>query len=167
MTVYDFTVKTSAGEEKSLRDFEGDVLLIVNTASKCGFTPQFEGLESLYQAYKDRGFAIIGFPSNQFGEQDPGTNDEIQQFCKINYGVTFPVMAKVDVNGPNEDPLYTFLKQQQGGDIGWNFTKFLIDRNGAVVNRYEPGDTPESIAPDIGSLLEHRDATTAAVSSTT
>jgi glutathione peroxidase len=158
MSIYDFTVKTATGTDKTLRDHEGEVLLIVNTASKCGFTPQFEGLEALYQTYKDRGLTILGFPCNQFKQQDPGTNEDIQEFCKVNYGVTFPVMAKIDVNGPDEDPLYTFLKKEQGGLIGdaikWNFTKFLIDRSGNVVKRYDSTKTPESIAPDIEALLE-------------
>ena len=157
MTVHDFTVKTASGDDVSLNDYAGDVLLIVNTASKCGFTSQFEGLENLYQQYKDQGLTVIGFPSNQFKNQDPGTNDEIQEFCKLNYGVTFPVMAKIDVNGENEDPLYTFLKKEKGGLMGdaikWNFTKFLVDRNGEVVKRYDSKKTPESIAPDIEELL--------------
>jgi glutathione peroxidase len=157
MTVHDFTVTTATGDDKALRDFDGDVLLIVNTASKCGFTPQFEGLEALYQRYKDRGFTVIGFPSNQFKQQDPGTNDEIQEFCKINYGVTFPVMAKIDVNGPEADPLYAFLTSEKAGengdDIEWNFAKFLIDRDGTVVRRYAPKVTPEDLAPDVEALL--------------
>jgi len=157
MTVYDFTVKTASNDDADLRDFEGDVLLIVNTASKCGSTPQYAGLEDLYKQYKDRGFSVIGFPSNQFKNQDPGTNDEIQEFCRVNYGVTFPVMAKIDVNGANEDPLYTYLKQQESGpegsDIGWNFTKFLVDRSGNVVKRFETKEEPESIAPDIEAIL--------------
>jgi glutathione peroxidase len=157
MTVHDFTVKTASGGDASLRDYEGDVLLIVNTASKCGYTPQFSGLEELYQQYRDRGFSVIGFPSNQFKNQDPGTNEEIQEFCQINYGVTFPVMAKIDVNGADADPLYTFLKQQgseeQGSDIGWNFTKFLIDRNGNVVKRFETSVEPETIVLDIEAVL--------------
>jgi glutathione peroxidase len=158
MSIYDFTVKTATGTDKTLRDHEGEVLLIVNTASKCGFTPQFEGLEALYQTYKDRGLTILGFPCNQFKQQDPGTNEDIQEFCKVNYGVTFPVMAKIDVNGPDEDPLYTFLKNEKAGpdsdDIEWNFAKFLIDRQGNVVRRYQPNATPESLVPDIEALLE-------------
>ena len=158
MTVHDFTVKTADGGEKSLRDFEGDVLLIVNTATKCGLAPQFDGLESLHQAYKDRGFAVIGFPSNQFANQEPGTDEEVQQACRMNFGVTFPLMAKIDVNGKNEDPLYTFLKKEQGGFLGdaikWNFTKFLVDREGNVVKRYDPKKEPAEIAEDIEALLE-------------
>jgi glutathione peroxidase len=157
-SIHDFTVKTASGTDISLRDYEGDVVLIVNTASKCGFTPQFEGLEALYQTYRDKGFTVIGFPCNQFKNQDPGTNDEIQEFCQVNFGVTFPLMAKIDVNGANEDPLYTFLKKEKGGLVGdaikWNFTKFLIDRSGNVVKRYDPTKPPESMAPDIETLLE-------------
>lgn len=181
MSVYDYSVKKMNGEQQSLREYKGKVLLIVNTASKCGFTPQFEGLEALYQKYKDRGFVILGFPCNQFAGQDPGTNQEIQEFCKLNYGVTFPMMAKIDVNGDREDPLYTYLKSQKNfagfdmnhpiapkldeilraelGDytkdssIKWNFTKFLIDRNGAVVDRFEPTTTPKHLEKDIEKLL--------------
>lgn len=157
MTVHDFTVKTAGGGETSLREFDGRVLLIVNTATKCGLAPQFEGLEALYQRYKDRGFAMIGFPSNQFANQEPGTDDEIQEACRMNFGVTFPLMAKIDVNGKNEDPLYTFLKREQGGFLGdaikWNFTKFLVDREGNVVKRYDPKTDPSDIAPDIEELL--------------
>lgn len=157
MTVYDFTVKTAGNDDAALRDYKGDVLLIVNTASKCGSTPQYGGLEALYKQYKDQGFSVIGFPSNQFKNQDPGTNEEIQEFCRVNYGVTFPVMAKIDVNGADEDPLYTFLKQQasgpEGSDIGWNFTKFLVGRDGNVVKRFETKVEPASIAPDIEAIL--------------
>ena len=157
MTVHDFTVKTADGGERSLREFEGDVLLIVNTATKCGLAPQFEGLENLYQTYKERGFTVIGFPSNQFANQEPGTDEEVQQICRMNFGVTFPLMAKIDVNGKNEDPVYTFLKQEQGGFLGdaikWNFTKFLVDREGNVVKRYEPTKEPAEIAEDIEALL--------------
>jgi glutathione peroxidase len=158
MSIYQFTVKTADGSERSLRDFEGDALLIVNTATKCGLAPQFEGLEALYQAYKDRGFTVIGFPCNQFANQEPGTDEEVQQSCRMNFGVTFPLMAKIDVNGKNEDPLYTFLKKEQGGLLGnaikWNFTKFLVDRKGNVVKRYEPTKDPADIAADIEVLLE-------------
>ena len=181
MNVYDFDVKKMNGEMQAMRDYEGKVLLIVNTASKCGFTPQFEGLEKLYQAYGERGLVIVGFPCNQFAGQDPGTNEEIKEFCSLNYGVTFPMMAKVDVNGENAAPLYQYLKSQKGfkgfdmehpiapkldeilsaadkdyaqnRDIKWNFTKFLVDRNGAVVERFEPTSTPEQIAPSIEKLL--------------
>lgn len=157
MSIYDFTIKDTYGDDFSLESLKGKVALIVNTASKCGFTPQFEGLEKLYQDYKDRDFIILGFPSNQFGEQDPGTNEEIREFCQINYGVTFPMMEKIDVNGENENPLYKFLKKEQKGilneDIKWNFTKFLIDREGNVVDRFAPQTEPKSIAKDIEKLL--------------
>lgn len=155
--IYDYTVKDTFGDDYSLENIKGKVALIVNTASKCGFTPQFEGLEELYQEYKDDGFIILGFPSNQFGKQDPGTNEEIRDFCQINYGVSFPMMEKIDVNGDNEDPLYTYLKDEQGGvlsgKIKWNFTKFLIDRDGNVVDRYAPTTKPEDIKEDIEKLL--------------
>jgi glutathione peroxidase len=158
MNVYDFTVKAADGSEKPLRDFEGDVLLIVNTATKCGLAPQFDGLEKLWQDYRDRGFTVIGFPSNQFANQEPGTDDEVQEACRINFGVTFPLMAKIDVNGKNEDPLFAHLKKEQGGMLGsaikWNFTKFLVDREGSVVKRYDPMTTPDKIAADIERLLE-------------
>ncbi len=157
MNVYDYTVKTADGGERSLRDFEGEALLIVNTATKCGLAPQFDGLEALYQRYRDRGFSVIGFPSNQFANQEPGTDDEVQEACRVNFGVTFPLMAKIDVNGKNEDPLYTFLKKEQGGFLGdaikWNFTKFLVDREGNVVKRYDPKKDPAEIAGDIEELL--------------
>lgn len=158
MSVYDFEVTTSAGGEKSLADYAGTVLLIVNTASKCGFTPQYEGLENLQKEFEGQKFTVLGFPCNQFAGQEPGSNEEIQQFCQLNYGVTFPVMAKVDVNGANADPLWKYLKKEKsgvlGGTIKWNFTKFLVDRDGQVVKRYAPKDTPESIAPDIRALVQ-------------
>lgn len=158
MGIYDYTVKTADGSERSLQEFEGDVVLIVNTATKCGLAPQFDGLEALYQQYKERGFTVLGFPSNQFANQEPGSDDEVQQACRINFGVTFPLMAKIDVNGKNEDPLYTFLKKEQGGFMGsaikWNFTKFLVDREGNVVKRYDPKKDPKEIAGDIERLLE-------------
>ncbi len=155
--IYDFIVKDTFGDDYPLENLKGKVALIVNTASKCGFTPQFEGLEKLYQDYKDKDFVILGFPSNQFGEQDPGTNEEIRSFCQINYGVSFPIMEKIDVNGENEDPLFTFLKNEQKGilkeDIKWNFTKFIVDRDGNVVDRFAPQTEPKSIARDIEKLL--------------
>jgi glutathione peroxidase len=158
MNVYDFTVKAADSTDKPLRDFEGDVLLIVNTATKCGLAPQFDGLEKLWQDYRDRGFTVIGFPSNQFANQEPGSDDEVQEACRINFGVTFPRMAKIDVNGKNEDPLFTYLKKEQGGMLGstikWNFTKFLVDREGNVVKRYDPRKDPKGIAGDIEQLLE-------------
>ena len=140
------------------QQFEGKVLLVVNTASKCGFTPQYDGLEALWREYKDRGFEVMAFPCNQFGHQEPGDADQIEQFCKVNFGLSFPLMAKVEVNGANEPPLYAWLKQEAPGLMGtrsikWNFTKFLIDRQGQVVRRYAPTDKPESIARDIEKLL--------------
>lgn len=157
-TVYDFSCLTPAGKKISLQDYAGKVILIVNTASKCGFTPQFGGLEELYQKYKDKGLVILGFPCNQFGKQDPGTNDEIMEFCQLNYGVSFPMFGKIDVNGENADPLFKYLKQEAPGVFGsegikWNFTKFLVDRSGTVVKRYAPKDSPKAIAADIEKLL--------------
>ena len=179
--IYDFKALTSKGQELDFAQFEGKVLLIVNTASKCGFTPQFEGLEKLNEQYKDKGLVVIGFPCNQFAEQDPGTDDEISQFCQLNYGVTFQIMKKIDVNGPNEHPIFTYLKSQAGfagfnpahpiakildellskanpdyaktPDIKWNFTKFLISMDGSKVQRFEPTSTPEEIAASIEALL--------------
>lgn len=157
-TIADFTVTTNKGEPLDLKGKLGTVLLVVNTASKCGFTPQYDGLEKLYQQYKDRGFEVLGFPCNQFGAQEPGNAEEIEQFCKINFGVTFPLMAKIDVNGPDASPLYDWMKTEKKGLMGttavkWNFTKFLIDRKGHVVKRYAPTDTPAAIARDIEKLL--------------
>ncbi|MFV8819931.1 glutathione peroxidase [Haliea sp. E17] len=156
-SVYDFKCLTPSGEQRPLADFRGKVLLIVNTASKCGFTPQFAGLEQLYEKYRERGLAILGFPCNQFGKQDPGSNDEIQEFCQLNYGVSFPMFAKIEVNGSGTDPLFSHLKQQAPGlgtnNIKWNFTKFLVDSDGKVVKRYAPITKPESIEKDIENLL--------------
>ncbi|MDY3306874.1 glutathione peroxidase [Psychrobacter sanguinis] len=156
-TIYDFSAKDLSGNNVDFSDFKDKVLLIVNTASKCGFTPQFEGLEKLHQQYKDQGLVVIGFPCNQFGSQDPGSNDEIGAFCQKNYGVDFLMMEKIDVNGNNEHPLYTWLKKQEGGfltdGIKWNFTKFLVNRQGEVVERYAPTTKPESIEADIVKLL--------------
>ncbi len=157
MTFYDFTVKGKAGEDVSLSMYKGKVLLVVNTATGCGFTPQYEGLQKLYDTHKDKGFEILDFPCNQFGNQAPGTIEEIQSFCTLNYGTTFPRFAKIDVNGKNASELYKFLKKQKrsalGSSIKWNFTKFLIDREGNVVKRFSPADTPESIEKDIAALL--------------
>ena len=157
-SIADFTVTTNRGEPLDLVDKLGTVLLVVNTASKCGFTPQFDGLEALYQRFAERGFEVLGFPCNQFGAQEPGDADEIAQFCKVNFGVTFPLMAKVDVNGPDASPVFDWMKGEAKGLLGskaikWNFTKFLIDREGHVVKRYAPTDRPESIAADIEKLL--------------
>ena len=157
-TIADFTVTTNRGEPLDLSEKLGTVLLVVNTASKCGFTPQYDGLEALHQRFADRGFEVLGFPCNQFGAQEPGDADEIAQFCKVNFGVTFPLMEKVDVNGPDASPIFDWMKGEAKGLLGskaikWNFTKFLIDRDGQVVKRYAPTDRPESIAADIEGLL--------------
>jgi glutathione peroxidase len=151
MNVYDFQVKTADGGIQDLRDYAGQPLLIVNVASKCGLTPQYAGLEALYRENMDRGLRVLGFPCNQFGGQEPGTDAEIQEFCTSNYAVTFPVFGKIDVNGDQADPLYTYLR---GADeINWNFTKFLIGRDGTVLRRYEPMVTPEEIRADVDELL--------------
>jgi glutathione peroxidase len=157
-TVLDFDVGMPGGGTEKLADHAGKVLLIVNVASKCGFTPQYTGLEALYRKYKDRGFEVLGFPCNQFGQQEPGDAAEIASFCSLNYDVTFPVFAKIEVNGPQADPLYTYLKSEAPGLMGltsikWNFTKFLVDRNGKVVRRYAPTTGPEDIEGDIQRLL--------------
>ncbi|HEY5226786.1 MAG TPA: glutathione peroxidase [Methylovirgula sp.] len=157
-TVYDFSARKLGGDEESLKDFEGKVLLIVNVASKCGFTPQYEGLEALYRKYEPKGFAVLGFPCNQFGAQEPGDADEIAQFCSLTYEVTFPMFDKIDVNGNGAHPLYKFLKAEQTGVLGtepikWNFTKFLIDRQGRVMGRFAPTNKPSEIAPGIEKLL--------------
>ncbi len=179
-TVYDFTVKANNGEDLSFAQYKGDVLLIVNTASKCGFTPQYDGLEALYQKYAPKGFHVIGFPCDQFGHQEPGTNEEIEEFCRANYGVTFPLMAKSDVNGENANEVFRWLYSEKpfagfgdsdtgkfmdgmlsrndpdyasNPDIKWNFTKFLIDRKGHVVARFEPVVAPEELESEIEALL--------------
>jgi glutathione peroxidase len=158
MSLYDYQVKDAKGKEVSLGDYQGKVLLIVNTATRCGFTPQYTGLQKLYEKYQDRGFEILDFPCNQFANQAPGTDDEIHQFCQLRYQVSFPQFSKIDVNGANEAPLYTYLKKQQGGLIGanikWNFTKFLVNQKGEVLKRYAPTTTPEAIEKEISSLLE-------------
>ncbi len=153
-----FSADTLQGQTQSLAEYAGKVLLIVNTASQCGFTPQYAGLEALYQKYKDRGLVILGFPCNQFGAQEPGSATEIGAFCQKNYGVSFPMFAKIEVNGENAHPLYQHLKKSAPGVLGseaikWNFTKFLVDRNGQVVKRYASATTPEALAADIESLL--------------
>ena len=157
-SVYDFTVKNIRGKDVKLDTYKGKALLIVNTASECGFTPQYKGLEKLYEKLHDKGLEILGFPCNQFGAQEPGTEKEIATFCEANYGVTFPMFAKIDVNGDDTAPLYKFLKKQKPGLLGseaikWNFTKFLVDRKGNVVERYAPNVEPESITDDIEKLL--------------
>jgi len=159
MSVYDFTAKTIDGKDESLGAFRGKVLLIVNVASKCGFTPQYSGLESIYEKYKDQGFEVLGFPCNQFGSQEPGNEEEIRNFCSLNYGVTFPLFAKIDVNGPEAHPLYGYLKNAKPGLLGtegikWNFTKFLIDRKGEPIHRYAPADKPAALEGDIESALK-------------
>lgn len=157
MKIYDFKVKNAKGEEIPMAEFQGKVLLIVNTATGCGFTPQYEGLQNLYDKYKEKGFVVLDFPCNQFGHQAPGTNDEIQEFCTLKYKTTFPLFSKIEVNGKDAAPLYKFLKKQKGGilgdDIKWNFTKFLVSRNGEVVERYAPVTKPEKIEDDILKLL--------------
>ena len=157
MTIYDYTVKGRAGEDVSLSTYKDKVLLVVNTATGCGFTPQYEGLQKLYDKYKEKGFEILDFPCNQFANQAPGTTEEMQSICTLNYGTTFPRFAKIDVNGKNASDLYKFLKKEKksalGSSIKWNFTKFLIDREGNVVKRFAPTDTPESIEADIVALL--------------
>jgi glutathione peroxidase len=177
MNTHDFSVRAADGSVTGLRDYAGQVLLIVNVASKCGLTPQYAGLESLYRDGKDRGLRILGFPCDQFGNQEPGTDAEIQEFCTTSYQVTFPVFGKIEVNGPGADPLYTYLRAQAPGDFGpgygmlydhvsktqpeavgtdeikWNFTKFLVGRDGQVIRRYEPTVTPEELRPDLQRLL--------------
>jgi len=156
-TIYDFTVKMTNGEQKSLKEYEGKPLLIVNTASKCGLTPQFKGLQELYNSYQERGFEILGFPCDQFNNQEFENIEETTEFCQLNYGVTFPIFAKIDVNGENADPLFTFLKEQKKGilskNIKWNFTKFLVDSEGHVVERYAPTTVPSKIEEDLLKLF--------------
>lgn len=157
MSIYNFNVKTVDGGDVSMSQFRGKVLLIVNTATKCGFTPQYEALQKLYDKYKEQGFEVLDFPCNQFGHQAPGSNEEIGNFCELRYKTTFPRFAKIDVNGEHEEPLYRFLKSQQGGFINdaikWNFTKFLVSRDGEVIDRYAPMTNPEKIEKDILKLL--------------
>lgn len=155
--IYDFTARRTDGQETSLRDYDGKVLLIVNTASKCGFTPQYEGLEKLHRAYKDRGLVVLGFPCDQFAHQEPAGDAEIAEFCKINFGVTFPIMAKIKVNGRGAHPLFVHLRKKTPGLLGnsvqWNFTKFLVGRDGVTVTRFAPTDEPASLAADIEAAL--------------
>ena len=156
-SIYDYSVKTRDGKEVSLKDFEGKVLLIVNTATGCGFTPQYKGLEELFEKYHEQGLEVLDFPCNQFAGQAPGTDAEIHEFCTLKYNTKFDQFAKIEVNGENEHPLYTYLKEQKGGIFGkaikWNFTKFLVNRKGVVVKRYAPTTTPENIEEDIVALL--------------
>lgn len=158
MTVYDFSAKTIIGEDKSLKDYEGKALLIVNVASKCGFTPQYKGLQEVYDKYKDQGLEILGFPCNQFGGQEPGTEADITSFCELNYGVNFPMFAKVDVKGDKAHPLYTYMTEQAPGLLGmkavkWNFTKFLIGKDGKVVGRFAPQTKPIDLEVEIEKVL--------------
>ena len=157
MELSEFEVKQADGSPESLAKYEGKVLLIVNTASKCGFTPQYEGLEALYREYKDQGLEILAFPCNQFGKQEPGDAEEIKNFCTLNYEVSFPLMGKIDVNGKDADPLWEHLREEKGGLLGsrikWNFTKFLVDREGNVVARHGPAVKPEQLKSDIEELL--------------
>lgn len=158
MGFYDYIVKDAKGNNVTINDYEGKLLLIVNTATGCGFTPQYEGLQNLYEKYRDKGFEILDFPCNQFAGQAPGTEEEIHSFCSSRYGISFKLFGKVNVNGKNADPLFTFLKKEKGGiignDIKWNFTKFLVDQTGTVVKRYAPTVTPESMEKDIAELLQ-------------
>jgi len=157
-TLYDIEARTIDGAVKPLRDYAGKTLLVVNVASKCGFTPQYAGLEALYEKYRDKGFVVLGFPCNQFGAQEPGSEGEIASFCSATYGVSFPMFAKIDVNGDGAHPLYKLLKHEAPGLLGteaikWNFTKFLVDKSGKVVKRYAPTDTPQSLEKDIEAAL--------------
>jgi len=157
-SIYDFQAQSISGKDIALSDFKGQVMLIVNTASKCGFTPQFGGLEELHKTYSGKGLAVLGFPCNQFGSQDPGTDSEIAAFCQLNYGVSFPMMGKVDVNGPKAHPLYQWLSAEAPGLLGsksikWNFTKFLVGKDGQVIKRYAPLDKPADLAKDIEAAL--------------
>ena len=157
-SIYDFKAQSISGKDIPLSDFKGCVMLIVNTASKCGFTPQFGGLEELHKTYADKGLAVVGFPCNQFGSQDPGADSEIAEFCQVNYGVSFPMMGKVDVNGPKAHPLYKWLSAEAPGLLGsksvkWNFTKFLVGKDGRVIKRYAPTDKPAGLAKDVEAAL--------------
>lgn len=155
---YAYEAETLQGEKIPMKEYEGKAVLVVNTASKCGFTPQYKGLESLYQEYKTEGLVVLGFPCNQFGSQEPGDAEQITEFCEVNYGVSFPMFSKVDVNGSNAHPIFQYLKTQKGGILGnnikWNFTKFLVDKNGKPVKRYASTTKPESIKKDIEAVLK-------------
>lgn len=156
-SIADFTATTLAGKERSLADFSGQVVLVVNTASKCGFTPQYAGLQELFERFGDQGFTVLGFPSNEFAGQEPGSSDDIEEFCQVNYGVSFPMFEKIKVNGKNAHPLYQWLKTEKGGILGdaikWNFTKFLVGRDGQVIGRYGSNVEPAEIADDIEAAL--------------
>ncbi|MBS0584412.1 MAG: glutathione peroxidase [Proteobacteria bacterium] len=156
--IYTFSAKDIDGKQQSLAAYKGKAMLVVNVASKCGFTPQYTGLEALYEKFRDQGLVVLGFPCDQFGHQEPGDEAEIKNFCSLNYDVQFPLFAKIDVNGANTDPLYKYLKHEAKGLLGsesikWNFTKFLVDKNGRVVKRYAPTDTPESIEKEVAAVL--------------
>jgi glutathione peroxidase len=157
MGLYDYVVKDAKGNDVSMKDYQGKLLLIINSATGCGLTPQYDGLQNLYEKYKEKGFEILDFPCNQFANQAPGTEEEIQNFCSSRYGITFKLFAKINVNGKNADPLFAYLKQEKGGilgdDIKWNFTKFLVDQSGKVVKRYAPTVTPENMEKEIAKLL--------------
>ena len=156
-SIYDFSVPTSSGDQQSLRDYQGKVVLIVNTASKCGFTPQYEGLQRLHDKHSERGLVVVAMPCNQFGAQEPGSNAAVQEFCQLNYGLSFPVMGKIEVNGSGQHPLYAHLTKQAKGlitdSIKWNFTKFLVNRDGQVIERFAPVTKPEAISKNIEELL--------------
>jgi glutathione peroxidase len=157
-TVYDFTLKNSKGQDVKLEEFRGKVVMLVNVASKCGYTPQYDGLQKIYERYRERGFTILGFPANNFGAQEPGTNEEIQEFCRINYGVTFPVFAKISVKGDDKHPLYKYLTEREtnpefAGEIKWNFNKFLVGRDGRIVARFDSADKPEDAK--VTQAIEH------------
>lgn len=159
MSVYDYEANTLKGQEESLSKYKGKVLLVVNTASKCGFTPQYKGLQEVYDKFKDRGFEVLGFPSNQFAGQEPGESEDIAEFCEINYGVTFPMYEKINVNGSEAHPLFKYLSKEAPGVLGsksvkWNFTKFLVDQEGRVLKRFSPQTTPDQIEADIAKLLD-------------
>ncbi|MBY0013252.1 glutathione peroxidase [Paenibacillus typhae] len=159
MNIYDYEANTLRGQEESLSKYKGKVLLVVNTASKCGFTPQYKGLQEVYDKFKDRGFEVLGFPSNQFAGQEPGESEDIAEFCEINYGVTFPMYEKVDVKGDSAHPLFKYLSKEAPGVLGsksvkWNFTKFLVDQEGRVLKRFAPSTTPDQIEADIAKLLD-------------
>jgi glutathione peroxidase len=158
-TVYEFSAKTIDGKSRKLGDYKGKVLLVVNTASQCGFTPQYKGLEAVYRKFKDRGFAVLGFPSNQFGEQEPGSDSDIAEFCEMNFGVSFPLFSKIDVNGDGAHPLFKYLTAAKPGVLGseaikWNFTKFLVGKDGKVIARYAPTTKPDDLAKDIERALQ-------------
>jgi len=159
MNLYEITVTTIAGQTQTMESYRGQILLIVNVASKCGFTGQYAGLEALYRRYRDKGFSVLGFPCDQFAHQEPGSEEEIQSFCSLTYDVTFPLFAKIEVNGSGAHPFYTYLKKARPGLLGseaikWNFTKFLVNREGQVLKRYAPSDTPEKIEDDLRGLIE-------------